>query len=259
MPLKSAEDIFAEAKADLVSSMSELQLATHPQELDVQATTCVGLVFNEGVVVGADGQATAMPTRIVTSSFKKILPLDSHSLLAIAGVPGIAIRMAKLLRAQFSFDADLYEGRYIPPRSKMNIIANMIQKNMGMAFSHGLIVVPIFTTFDQDPREPGGRVFSISPDGSDLPEVGLEAIGSGGDSAKLSIRVLLRVGGKNPRNLSLDEAQRLVIQGLLDAHEVDAGTGENLSMSYITKEGISIVSKDQVSLLKTSIAEGRKI
>lgn len=228
---------------------------TLPGKLAVHNTTCLGLVYRGGVLVAADGQATASNLRIVTSDFEKIIPLDRHSLLAIAGVPGLAVKMARLLRAQFSFDEDRYEGLYLPPKSRVKTVAEMIQRNLPLAFAHQMLVVPLLAVFDNDPREPAGRIFSIWPDGVDKPETDFEAVGSGENDAVKTIKLGLANWRLTARQLELDQAKSLAIRALLEAHLEDAGTGENFFMKVVTIQGIGNISKEEIAAIKKKIRE----
>lgn len=261
MSLKSAAEVFSEAQKELSLAVDSAArpLSENIGKTTIFATTCLGLVYKDGVIAMADGQATSTPDlKIVSSTFKKIIKLDEFSVLAIAGMPGIAIKMAQLLRAQFSFDANFYKEKYLPPKSKVRIIANMIQSNMSLAFGYGLVVAPLFITFDRDPHGSSGRVFSIlPPDGSVLPESEFEATGSGFQEAKSAISILLRERKKTAKDLLLDEAVDLAVYAVMRASSSDAGTGENVYGVYINADGVHDLEQGRLSEVKNRILERR--
>lgn len=223
----------------------------------IQATTCVGIASKQGVIVATDGQATEMPgLRIATLNFNKMIELDHFSVLAISGMPSLAIAMGKILRAQFSFDHSFYENEYIPPRSKVNIISQMIFRNLGLAFSYGLVVSPIFGIFDLDPQEPGGRVFTICPEGTIMPEERVEAVGSGQQEARSAIKLSLEYAKKEAKELSLEEAKHLAVRALRGANQTDGGTGPKFFMKTITGRGINDVGPEEIAQLENEIEGG---
>src|ERR1043166_5143836 len=63
----------------------------------VQATTVFAFHCADGVLIGGDHRATAGHT-VFSDKTEKILELDSHSLMAIAGVPATAFEMARTLQ-----------------------------------------------------------------------------------------------------------------------------------------------------------------
>jgi len=64
--------------------------------LPLEATTVFAFHCAEGVIIGGDHRATAGHI-IFSDRTEKILELDSHSLMAIAGVPATAFEMARTL------------------------------------------------------------------------------------------------------------------------------------------------------------------
>ena len=68
----------------------------------LEATTVFAFHCAEGVIIGGDHRATAGHV-IFSDKTEKILELDSHSLMAIAGVPAAAFEMARTLQTAFEF------------------------------------------------------------------------------------------------------------------------------------------------------------
>lgn len=221
-------------------------------------TTCVGLVNREGVVVGADGQATATNFRIETSTFEKLVSLDRFSLLAIAGSPGLAIKAARILKAQFTFDADHNEGEYIPPKSRAQVLASLVQRNLGMALGHGMVFAPLLAVYDTDPREPGGRLFSVWIDGA-IDSAAFAGIGSGGPVATDTIEIILQENKKQPKELSLEEAKQIVVRALLNAHGHDAATGDYFFVKTVTARGVESVSGQEIKTMKEKAKKGETV
>ena len=68
----------------------------------LQATTVFAFHCREGVIIAGDHRATA-GNIVFSDKTEKILELDSHSLMAIAGVPATAFEMARTLQTSFEF------------------------------------------------------------------------------------------------------------------------------------------------------------
>src|SRR5438105_395234 len=68
----------------------------------LQATTVFAFHCSEGVIIAGDHRATA-GNMVFSDKTEKILQLDSHSLMAIAGVPATAFEMARTLQTTFEF------------------------------------------------------------------------------------------------------------------------------------------------------------
>ncbi len=65
-----------------------------------QGTTVLAFHFKGGVLVAGDRRATA-GNSIMYELCDKVIPIDSHTLLAIAGVPATAFEMARGLSHNF--------------------------------------------------------------------------------------------------------------------------------------------------------------
>ncbi|MEP6671176.1 MAG: proteasome subunit alpha, partial [Chthoniobacter sp.] len=70
--------------------------------VQTQATTICAFKFAGGVLVAGDRRATAGNV-VVYDRADKVLEIDSHSLMAIAGVPATAWEMARVLEHSFQF------------------------------------------------------------------------------------------------------------------------------------------------------------
>jgi proteasome beta subunit len=73
------------------------QSATQQQTWQpTEATTILAFKFSGGVLVAGDRRATAGNT-VVYDRADKVLEIDPHSIMAIAGVPATAWEMARVL------------------------------------------------------------------------------------------------------------------------------------------------------------------
>lgn len=258
--LPDAGDIFRQTLEASLSSIASH--ASVPAEFRMKGTTCVGLVHAEGVVVATDGRAT-MGLMIGSDVFEKLFPVDRHSVVALAGSAGMAQLIARSLEAQLSFDQDCFESSYIPPKTKVGTLVNMVRQHAGALMSMGGLF-SIFATYDTDHRDQKGRVFFIHTDGTQTPESEFECIGSGSPTAKPVISACLDMLGF-PREKGMSErlteelAQHLVVYGLQKAHERDAGTGGYVHMMCIRRDGVHKIPQEYIQRLIKDAREGKML
>ena len=256
----SSEKIFLEAEKKLFVGIDSSGFKNGLENLILHGTTCIAIIHKGGLTVATDGRATAN-NLIWTETFDKIFQLDRHSLLAVSGSAGFAQKIAKLLQAFFSFESDKAENEYIPPKTKVNIVAQHMGRNMSQLESLGFIM-PIFATFDADRRNSGGRIFLILPDGTIKPESQFEAVGSGAERASEAISTALYFKGKSPDHnslrevLSRDQAERIVTFALMEANKRDSATGYHVNMKTITGKGVESASPARIEEIKANILGG---
>jgi len=177
-------------------------------------TTVLGLKYVDGVIMAGDRRATAGYT-VADPKMRKVFAADDYSAIAIAGAAGQAIEVVKL----FQLELEHYEkitGDRLSLEGKANRLAQMIRSNFPMALQ-GLVVVPLFGGFDQGRAE--GRIFFYDATGGRWEEDDYQTTGSGGQSAKNSLKKRWRPG------LSRDDALRVAVEALVDAAEDDVATG----------------------------------
>ena len=76
---------------------------SHPASFTpTQATTILAFKFTGGVLVAGDRRATAGNT-VVYDRADKVLEIDRHSIMAIAGVPATAWEMARVLEPSLQY------------------------------------------------------------------------------------------------------------------------------------------------------------
>jgi proteasome beta subunit len=73
-----------------------------PSVPPLHATTVFAFHCAEGVMIAGDHRATA-GNIVFSDKTEKILELDSHSLMAIAGSPATAFEMGRMLQTSFEF------------------------------------------------------------------------------------------------------------------------------------------------------------
>ena len=178
------------------------------------ATTCVAVKCSGGVVMAGDRRATS-GNLISHRSMEKVVQADEFSGVAIAGAAGPAMEMVKLFQLQIEH-YEKVEGQPLSLEGKANQLSMFVRNNLPAAMQ-GLMVVPIFAGFDEQSR--GGRLWNYDATGGRYEEFDFVATGSG----QLHASTVLRVGWR--RDMTTDEAVRLVSQALWEASDADSATG----------------------------------
>jgi proteasome beta subunit len=217
-------------------------------------TTVLGLKFAGGIVMAGDRRATA-GNIIADSKMRKVFAADDYSAIAIAGAAGQAADLVKL----FQLELEHYEkitGDRLSLEGKANRLAQMIRSNFPMALQ-GLVVVPMFGGFDERKNE--GRIFYYDATGGRWEEDDYQTTGSGGQSAKNSLKKRWRPG------LTADEALRVAMEALIDAADDDAATGgPDIARRIwpiavrVTADGASDVPEDEVIAAVDAVVQERE-
>ena len=103
--------------------------------VQTQATTILAFKFTEGVLVAGDRRATAGNT-VVYDRADKVLEIDSHTVMAIAGVPATAWEMARVLGHSFQF----YRRTQLQEMSvdgKVRALSKLLRDNFGFVMQGG--------------------------------------------------------------------------------------------------------------------------
>ena len=177
------------------------------------ATTILALRFADGVVMAGDRQATE-GFEVSSRRIEKLYNADNHSVVAMAGVAGPCLDMAKLFQVEMEHYEKI-EGASLALEGKANRLAQMVKQNLPAAFQ-GLVVVPIFAGYDIHAGQ--GRIFKYDVTGGRYEERQFYATGSGGKEGRSTLRKLYKDG------LSRSEAIALALEALVDAADIDVGT-----------------------------------
>ena len=106
-----------------------------------EATTILAFKFSGGVLVAGDRRATAGNT-VVYDRADKVLEIDRHSIMAIAGVPATAWEMARVLEHSFQYfrRTQLQE---MSVDGKVRALSKLLRDNFGFVMQGVGVVVPI--------------------------------------------------------------------------------------------------------------------
>lgn len=187
----------------------------------LDATTVFAFHCADGVIVAGDHRATAGNV-VFSDRTEKIIELDRHSLLAIAGSPAVAIEMARTLQTTFEF----YRRSQFQPMSlpaKMRALSRLLQENVPAALQGFGLVSPIFAGHDTATGRPA--IYFYDPLGAQFEAAAYAGSGSGSGSIKSVLHYLEQWGAPKPAEMSLARAVCLANRLLMTAAEFDTATG----------------------------------
>ncbi|MEO6788257.1 MAG: proteasome subunit alpha, partial [Chthoniobacteraceae bacterium] len=186
-----------------------------------QATTILAFKFADGVLVAGDRRATAGNT-IMYDRADKVLEIDRHSLMAIAGVPATAWEMARVLEHSFHFFRRTQLAE-MSLEGKVRALSKLLRDNLGFVLQGVGVVVPIFATFDAAAQIP--RVYFYDPMGAQFEAADFAATGSGSPAVRAVLHYENSYARKPLRKLKGSEAVLLALRALDTAAESDSATG----------------------------------
>jgi proteasome beta subunit len=217
----------------------------------LEGTTILAAVYNEGVIIAGDRQATA-GFQVGERRIRKVYEVDTYSAIAIAGVAGPAMEMAKLFQVQVEFYEKI-EGSPLSLDGKANSLSNMVKSNLPMALQ-GLVVVPIFVGYDLKRKQ--GKIFKYDAIGGQYEESEYYATGSGGKDAQATLKKLYRP------DISRDGVLQIAAEALWDAADEDVATGGPdfireiyPTIKVIDSTGISDIPDADVKALYTELLD----
>ncbi|MGB9703200.1 MAG: archaeal proteasome endopeptidase complex subunit beta [Candidatus Micrarchaeia archaeon] len=198
-----------------------------------KGTTTIGLVCQDGVILGADKRAT-MDTFIASKEVKKIYKISDNLGVTIAGGVGDALELIRLLR----YHSEIYRfntNLSMSPKVASTLLANILQSNKYFPFLVQMLIGGI-----NERGEP--ELYNIDPLGGYTKE-NFTATGSG----SLTAIGILEEAYK--ANRTTDENLKIGIKALNIAMRRDAATGDGIDIVKITKEGYFEYSKEEIEKL----------
>jgi proteasome beta subunit len=210
-----------------------------------QATTILAFKFSGGVLVAGDRRATAGNT-VVYDRADKVLEIDRHSIMAIAGVPATAWEMARVLEHSFQYfrRTQLQE---MSVDGKVRALSKLLRDNFGFVMQGVGMVVPIFATYDSN-SSPGPRLYFYDAMGAQFEVADYAATGSGSPAVRAILYYENTWGTKPLLQLSEDDAVTVALRALDTAAESDTATG-GVDRSGKIYPLIKVVSGDGISTL----------
>ncbi len=198
----------------------------------MKGTTNVGLLCSDGVIIGAERKAT-MGNLIANKEAKKVLKIQDHLVMSIAGLVGDAQRLAKILKATTSL-YEIERKKKIKVEAAATILSNILQNNKYFPYYVQLLL----GGYDSKPA-----LYSFDAFGSLMEEKSV-ATGSGSPIAYGVLEEKYIEGGTIKENLPV------AAQALKAATERDIYSGgKGFDIAVITKEGAKFLTEKEINNL----------
>jgi proteasome beta subunit len=220
--------------------------------IQTQATTILAFKYAGGVLMAGDRRATAGNV-VVYDRADKVLEIDRHSLMAIAGVPATAWEMARVLEHSFQF----YRRSQLQEMSlegKVRALSKLLRDNLGFVMQGVGVVVPLFATYDREAGVP--RLYFYDAMGAQFEAADYAANGSGGHAVRSVLYYENTFGERPLQKYSEAHAIALALRALETAAESDTATGgvDRRGLVYpivklITKTGIETLEEKKLARL----------
>jgi proteasome beta subunit len=218
--------------------------------VQTQATTVFAFHFAGGVLMAGDRRATAGNV-IVTDRVDKVIEIDAHSMLAIAGVPATAFEMARVMQTSFEY----YRRSQLQPLSlqaKVRALARLLRENLPLTMQGVGVVVPLFAGLDTSVSPARPLIFFYDPLGAQFQAVGYAASGSGSGSIRSIVSYTEKYGQPRPSEMTLGQAVQFTLRLLMTASEFDAATGginpetnTFATIKVLDAEGVRTISAEE--------------
>lgn len=216
------------------------------------ATTILAFKYRDGVLVAGDRRATA-GNMVMYDRTDKVLEIDRHSVMAIAGVPATAYEMVRVLEHSFKYyrRTQLQELSF---EGKLRAVSKLLKDNVAAALSGTGAVVPVFAGYDF--QQEAAKIYFYDILGAEFEGVEYAVSGSGSPTIRGILHYLNTWGERPLAALAEDEAAIQALRLLTSAAEFDSATGgvnreSNLYpiLKLITKDGVRVMPDDQLKRL----------
>jgi proteasome beta subunit len=233
----------------IASAVAKFQHETKDGRIATEGTTVLAIKYKDGVLVAGDRRATA-GNLVMYERAEKLINVDAHSILAIAGVPAVAFEMARVLEHSFKY----YQRSQLQEMStegKVRSLSRLLKENLPLTLQGVGMVVPIFATYDRaNGKDEGGKVYFYDALGAQFEGVDYSASGSGSLAVRSVLHYLNTWGGKPLARYNEQEIIVAALRVLDTAADSDTATsGYNPKSNIfplvrtITSEGIHEISE----------------
>ena len=193
-------------------------------------TTCIGLVFDKGVILAADRRTTA--GFIASDKSEKVYNLSNSIVATTAGHAADNQKVMRYMRGEIRL-MELKNERSAKVEEAAMIL-NSIQYSI--IRSQGSVVSVILGGYDDN----GPSLYNLSPDGTIINNEGYVTDGSG----SIYVKGVLDLEYKE--NLSEKDALNLIDKGFRASFKNDNMSGGGYIVKVVTKDGIKELPRKTV-------------
>jgi proteasome beta subunit len=183
----------------------------------------------------------------------KVLEIDRHSVMAIAGVPATAYEMVRILEHSFKYyrRTQLQELSF---EGKLRAVSKLLKENVAAALAGTGAVVPVFAGYDFE--QGAAKIFFYDILGAEFEGVEYAVSGSGSPTIRGILHYVNTWGERPLAVMTEEEATVQALRLLTSAAEFDSATGgvNRESSLYpiiklITQDGVRVVPDDRLKPL----------
>lgn len=198
-------------------------------------TTTVGIVCNDGLVLGADMRATA-GNMIVNKEAIKIAKIADRMAVTFAGSVSDIQLLTKLITAEIKLK-EIKTGKKVVVQAAANLLGNMVYSAIRNPYFPG---IAHFLLGGVD-EEQDFHLYDIFPDGSVTEYKDYFSSGSG------SVFALGVLESQYNADMPVNEGVKLVRKSINAALQRDSASGQGIKIVTITKAGVKEHSLKKVS------------
>ena len=223
-----------------------------------KGTTILAMKYRDGVLVAGDRRATA-GNMVMYDRTDKVLEIDRHSVMAIAGVPATAYEMVRILEHSFKYyrRTQLQELSF---EGKLRAVAKLLKDNVAAALAGTGAVVPVFAGYDFE--QGSAKIYFYDILGAEFEGVEYAVSGSGSPTIRGILHYLNTWSDRPLSALPEEDAIVQALRLLTSAAEFDSATGgvnRDLNLypvvKLITIDGIQTTAAPRLqSLFEAKVA-----
>jgi len=191
-------------------------------------TTTLAIKCKDGVILGSDTRVTS-GYFVAHKSGRKIYMIKPHLAVTIAGVVADAQAIIDALK----YYANIYEIKYNRPlsvKSAARLLSIILHQNR---------MFPLITELIVAGRDQGQyAIFRLDPFGSLISDK-FTVSGSG---STIAIGV---IENEYNENITIEDGIKLAIKALVSAMKRDIGSGDDINISIINKDGYKELSREE--------------
>jgi len=226
--------------------------AVLPEGVVTSATTIFAFKYGAGVLIAGDRRATA-GMNVMYDRADKVIDIDRHAVMAIAGVPATGFEIARVLEHTFKYyrRSQLQE---LSLEGKVRAISRLLKENISMAVQGIGAVAPIFAAYDL--AGAAGKIYFYDILGAQFEGVEFATSGSGSSAIQGVLHFVNRWSGHPLSSFTEEDAIVLALRLLETAAEFDAATGGVKQsarvfpiLKTVTPEGISTIAPERMNVL----------
>jgi len=196
-----------------------------------RATTTVGLLCSDGVILAAEMRAS-MGNLVANKEVEKILKIQDHLGITTAGGAGDAQALARVMKAQLAL-YEIQRGRKIGIEGAATLLGNILQNNKWLPY----FVQILMGGYDTKPR-----LYSLDMSGSIFEEKST----STGSGSPVAFGVL---EDKFKENKPVKDNLIIAVKAIKAAIERDVYCGGKINVAVIDKKGFRKLTEKEINEL----------